>query len=110
MNEELNFAGAVVADWNNIDATECAEGITERVLWEGENGKRALVYEFKAGAVFPGVDVHEEAPEQVFVISGVFNDGRKDFHAGSFLHFPKGTSHAPKSESGCVLLVLYPEG
>tara|TARA_R110002072_G_scaffold234185_2_gene391727 strand:- start:18065 stop:18400 length:336 start_codon:yes stop_codon:yes gene_type:complete len=111
MSNELNFAGAVVADWNNIDATECAEGITERVLWEGENGKRASVFEFKAGAVYPGIiEVHEAGPEQVFVISGVFNDGREDFHAGSFLHLPKGTAHAPKSDAGCVLLVLYPEG
>lgn len=110
MDKELNFEGALATNWNNVDAMECADGITERVLWEGEKGKRALVYEFKAGAVFPGIDTHEAGPEQIYVISGVFNDGREDFHAGSFLHLPTGSSHAPKSESGCVLLVLYPEG
>lgn len=110
MGSELNFDGALVVNWNSIDATECAEGITERVLWEGEGGKRALVYEFKAGAVFPGIDVHESGPEQIYVISGAFSDGREEFQAGSFLHLPKDSAHAPKSDTGCVLLVLYPEG
>ncbi|RKZ71170.1 MAG: anti-sigma factor [Gammaproteobacteria bacterium] len=110
MNSELNFEGVMSSNWNNVEYIECADGITERVLWEGDNGKRAMVYEFSPGAVFPGVDVHESGPEQVYVISGVFNDGREDFPAGSFIHNPMGSAHAPKSESGCVLLVLYPEG
>lgn len=79
-------------------------------LWEGENGKRAEVYEFSPGAVYPDVDVHESELEQVYVISGVFSDGREDFPAGSFIHHPMGSSHAPQSASGCVLLVLFSEG
>jgi anti-sigma factor ChrR (cupin superfamily) len=110
METKMNFEGVMSSNWNNIEPTECADGITVRVLWEGENGKRAEVYEFSPGAVYPGVEVHESGPEQVYIISGVFNDGREDFHAGSFIHNPTGSAHAPKSESGCVLLVLYPEG
>lgn len=110
MANEMNFAGVISSNWNDIEATECADGITVRVLWEGDNGKRALVYEFAAGAVYPGIDVHEVGPEQVYVISGVFNDGREDFTAGSFTYNPKGSAHAPQTESGCVILVLHPEG
>ena len=110
MSEELNFEGVMSSNWKDLELTECADGITMGVLWEGENGKRAEVYEFSPGAVFPGLDVHESGPEQVYVISGVFSDGREDFPAGSFIHHPMGSSHAPQSAPGCVLLVLFPEG
>ncbi|MDT5269347.1 MAG: hypothetical protein QOH49_1533 [Acidobacteriota bacterium] len=55
-------------------------------------------------------DVHEPGPEEVFVVSGVFNDGVRDYPAGSFIHAPAGSSHVPQSRTGCVLFVFYPEG
>jgi len=110
MSEEMNFDGVLSSNWKGITPHECAPNITERVMWEGENGKRAIVYEFLPGSVFPGLDVHESGPEQIYIISGVFYDGKENHEEGSFIYFPKDTSHIPKSDSGCVLLVLYPEG
>lgn len=110
MSNSLNFDGVITANWKTAASTEVAEGIYERVLWRGDNGKRVIVFEFKAGATFPGIEVHEIGPEQIYVISGIFNDGREDFTAGSFIHNPIGSAHVPQSKHGCVVLVSYPEG
>lgn len=110
MSEKMNFDGVVSCNWQDIKAEEAAPGITLRVLWEGDNGKRVEVYEFAAGAVYPGLDVHEPGPEQVFIISGDFYDGKETFKAGDFIHNPAGSAHVPQSKNGCVLLVIFPEG
>lgn len=85
-------------------------GIRLRPLWEGENGAKAIVLEIDPGGRFGVLDVHEPGPEEVFVVSGVFNDGVRDYPAGTFIHNPAGSSHWPQSETGCVLFVFYPEG
>jgi len=106
----VNFTGVTSTNWQNIKGIEVATGIVERKIWAGNKGKRAVVYEFEAGAKFPGVDAHLTGPEQIFVISGVFNDGKNDHHAGSFINNPKGSAHIPQSEMGCIVLVTFPEG
>lgn len=110
MSDTLNFDGVKKVNWKDVEPVELLPGITERMLWEGENGKRAAVYEFASGAEFPGIDLHESGPEQIFVISGVFEGGKEDYREGDFIHQPKNSSHAPKSHTGCTLLVMYPEG
>lgn len=85
-------------------------GIRLRPLWKGANGRSAHVLEIDAGCRWEGLDVHEPGPEEVYVVSGVFNDGVRDYPAGTFIHNPAGSSHVPQSETGCVLFVFYPEG
>jgi len=110
MINEINFEGVTACNWKDIEAVEGAPGITVRNLWRGENNKRIDIYEFSPGAVYGSLDVHEAGPEQVFVLSGIFNDGREDHKTGTFLHHPKGSAHIPQSKAGCVLLVIFPEG
>jgi anti-sigma factor ChrR (cupin superfamily) len=43
--------------------------------------------------------------EEILVLEGVFSDDRGDYPAGTYLRNPPGTSHAPFSRDGCVLLV-----
>ena len=50
------------------------------------------------------------SPTRESAISGVFNDGVRDYSAGTFIHNPAGSSHVPQSETGCTLFVFYPEG
>lgn len=99
--------------WSSIErapAREIFKGIRLRTLWRGENGAKAQVLEMDAGSCWEGLDVHAPGPEEVFVVSGIFNDGARDYPAGSFIHAPAGSSHIPQSQTGCVLFVFYPEG
>jgi anti-sigma factor ChrR (cupin superfamily) len=89
---------------------ELFKGIRRRAIWNGEKGAHALVLEIDPGGCWEGLDLHEPGPEEVYVVSGVFNDGVRDYPAGTFIHNPAGTSHVPQSETGCVLFVFYPEG
>ena len=84
--------------------------IRVRTLWQSTDGATAQVVEIDAGAFGEGIDVHEPGPEEVYVVSGVFNDGESDYPAGSFIHNPVGSSHVPQSKTGCTLFVFYPEG
>ena len=110
MNNEVNYEGVTSANWKSIQGKEVAPNIFERVLWEGIAGRKAVVFEFKAGAKFPGVDFHQSGAEQIYVISGVFNDGKNDYSQGSFIHNPIGSAHIPQSKKGCVVLIIFPEG
>jgi anti-sigma factor ChrR (cupin superfamily) len=110
MDQIMNFDGVTTTNWKKQASKEVAAGIYERIVWQGEKGKRAVVYEFSSGAKFPGLDTHEIGPEQIYVISGTFNDGREDHEEGTFIHNPIGSSHVPQSKEGCVVLVTYPEG
>ncbi len=99
--------------WAGVESSpprELFPGIRLRTLWRGENGAKAQVLEMDAGACWEGLDVHDPGPEEVFVVSGVFNDGVRDYPAGSFIHSPAGSSHVPQTRTGCVLFVFYPEG
>lgn len=85
-------------------------GIRVANLWKGGSGAHAQRVEIDAGASFPELDRHDAGPEEVYVVSGVFNDGERDYPAGTFIHNPKGSSHVPQSRTGCVLFLFYPEG
>ena len=84
--------------------------IRVRTLWQAGNGAAAQVVDIDPGACWEGIDVHEPGPEEVYVVSGVFNDGIRDYPAGTFIHNPTGSSHVPQSTTGCRLFVFYPEG
>lgn len=109
----MNLEGVLSIHWRNVPATmpyPGVPGIRKRDLWKGANGAKALILEIDAGAKFPELDEHKPGPEEVFVVSGVFNDGVQDHPAGSFVHHPAGSSHIPQSKEGCVLFVFFPEG
>ena len=99
--------------WSNIKSAPVKElfnGIRLYPLWKGENGASAHVLEIDPGSCWEGFDVHKPGPEEVYVVSGVLNDGVRDYPAGSFIHNPAGSSHVPQSTEGCTLFVFYPEG
>jgi hypothetical protein len=89
--------------------TSLGQGIRVRTLWH-EGVKRALEVEIDAGAQWPDLDHHVPGPEEVYVLSGEFDDGRNVYRQGTFLHHPAGSSHTPRSTEGCRLFVFYPEG
>jgi hypothetical protein len=101
--------GVVSARPEDAPVRSPGHGVRVRTLWQ--NGiRRALQVEIDAGAQWPGIDYHVPGPEEVLVVSGDYDDGVGVYGAGTFLHHPAGSSHSPRSEKGCVLLVYYPEG
>ena len=101
-------------EWTDIAKAPVKEkfggSVRVRTLWQGNNGATAQVVEFDPGACWEGIDVHEPGPEEIYVVSGVFNDGVRDYPSGSFIHNPTGSSHVPQSATGCTIFVFYPEG
>jgi anti-sigma factor ChrR (cupin superfamily) len=99
--------------WSSVEDAPVHElfpGIRARPLWQGDNGAKAYVLEMDPNTRWQGVDVHGPGPEEVFVISGVFNDGVRDYPAGSFIHAAAGSSHVPQTTTGCTLFLFYPQG
>lgn len=94
----------------NASVRDVFPGIRARPLWSGDNGAAAHVLEMDPGTRWEGADVHEPGPEEVYVISGTFNDGARDYPEGSFIHAPAGSWHIPQTITGCTLFVFYPEG
>ena len=71
-----------------------SKGISVRPLWQGESSAQAMVVEIAPGAKWDGIDAHDNNSEEVFVVSGVFNDGVRGSPA-SCLH-PQPASHPGK--------------
>lgn len=111
MNAEIlaqsGYTWATVVD---APSRELFPGIRIRRLWKGADGAHAHVLEMAPGTSWPVRDVHEPGPEEVYVLTGTFNDGARDYPAGTFIHAPAGSWHIPASRTGCTLFLFYPEG
>ena len=97
--------------WKRVEDSSpqrVSEGISVCSLWQGESSSQAVVVEIAPGAKWDGIDSHDDNSEEVFVISGIFNDGVRDYPAGTFIHHPVGSSHVPQSATGCRLFIFYP--
>lgn len=98
--------------WKSLEDSplqKVSDGISVRQLWHGEQGGQAIFVEILPGAQWEGVDFHEDNSEEVFVVSGTFNDGIRDYSPGTFIHHPVGSSHIPQSITGCTLFIFYPK-
>ena len=95
--------------WIDKEPNELFEGIYARLLWQ-EGNRKAFYVDIAPGAKWVGEDKHINGPEELFVISGVFNDGVRDYPAGTFVHNPVGSSHVPQSTVGCTAFFFYPDG
>ena len=70
---------------------------------EAERGHATSIVRYDAGAKFPK---HEHPQgEEILVLEGTFSDETGDYPAGSYLRNPEGSSHAPFSKDGCIILV-----
>jgi anti-sigma factor ChrR (cupin superfamily) len=101
------YAWSSVAD---ASTRELFPGIRLRPLWVGADGAKAFVLEMDPHTGWPRRDVHEPGAEEVYVISGTFNDGARDYPEGTFIHAPAGSWHVPQTTTGCRLFLFYPRG
>ena len=108
--------GFIEASVDEAERVEVGDGITVHRLYRSgpeATARRALLVRFAPGAQWPGDDVHEPGPEDVFVVSGTFHGlaGEGSVHGpGAFLHCAAGTRHSPSTPTGGDLYVHYPEG
>ncbi|MCX7552540.1 cupin domain-containing protein [Marinicella sp. S1101] len=103
----------------NMDFTQRLVMETEQMQWsaspsptvfrkrlaraEAEQGHATSIVKYEPGATFK--THHHPKGEEILVLDGVFSDEHGDYPAGTYLRNPDGTSHAPFSKKGCVLLV-----
>jgi hypothetical protein len=81
------------------------QGVDRRPLDRvGDEVARATtIVRYAPGSAFSS-HVHTGGEEFV-VIEGVFQDEHGDFPTGSYIRNPPGSSHTPRSDNGCVILV-----
>jgi quercetin dioxygenase-like cupin family protein len=100
----------------DVATVEVGPGVTLQRLWRHgpqATAPRAVVLDFAPGSSWPGVDVHQPGPEEVYVVSGRFlglAGPGSDHQAGDFVHCEIGSEHAPSSQTGGRLFVFYPQG
>lgn len=102
----LDFQQRVVINTSEQDWIDSPSAGVKRKLLEreeAERGRATSIVEYKPGASF---NTHSHPlGEEILVLSGVFSDEDGDYPAGTYLRNPPGSSHAPFSKEGCVLLV-----
>ncbi|MBD5772759.1 cupin domain-containing protein [Marinomonas sp. SM2066] len=102
----MDFSQTVFVNTNQIDWIDSPmSGVYRKPLAreEKERGHATSLVRYDAGSVFR---THPHPlGEEILVLDGVFSDEQGDFQAGSYFRNPPGSSHAPHSIDGCLLLV-----
>lgn len=87
---------------DEVLAVEVGPGCIRRDLPAG-CAARVWIVEMEPGAQWPYEDVHDEAGEQVFVLSGELIEGDRRFGPGTYLNFGPHSRHQPWTEIGVRL-------
>ncbi len=80
-------------------------GVERRLLDRvgGEVARATSLVRYAPASTFPA---HEHTlGEEFLVLSGVFSDEHGDYSAGTYIRNPPGSRHAPRTASGCIILV-----
>lgn len=106
MKLHADLSQRAVVNTHTLDWTPSPTPGIERKLIErdGEEVARATsIVRYAPGSVFP--EHAHSGGEEILVLEGVFEDETGAYPAGSYLKNPVGTQHAPRSKTGCTLLV-----
>ncbi|WP_230969763.1 cupin domain-containing protein [Nitrogeniibacter aestuarii] len=108
MNMKLNddMTGRVIVDTVSTPWVESpTPGVRRRMLARhgGEQGLATSIVRYDPGARFPE-HAHPEG-EEIYVLSGCFEDEHGRYPAGTYLRNPHGSTHTPFSQTGCDLFV-----
>jgi quercetin dioxygenase-like cupin family protein len=104
LNDDLTRRAAVHAprmDWTPSPVA----GVDRRMLFRiGEEKARATsIVRYAANSHFHRHD--HPGGEEILVLEGAFRDEQGVYPPGAYLRNPPGSSHAPGSDKGCLLLV-----
>ena len=102
----MDFSRSVVIDTNRMEwEASPMPGVWRKPLAReaAEHGHTSSVVRYDPGSSF-SPHQHPQG-EEILVLEGVFSDEHGDYPAGTYLRNPPGSSHSPRSDPGCVLLV-----
>ncbi|NLQ19148.1 anti-sigma factor [Marinomonas sp. M1K-6] len=102
----MDFTQPLFIDTNKVNwVVSPMPGVYRKPLAreEAERGHATSLVRYDAGSVFRPHP--HPLGEEILVLQGVFSDEQGDFSAGSYFRNPPGSSHAPYSVEGCLLLV-----
>lgn len=102
----MDFSRLVYVDTNATEwVSSPLPGVDRKPLAreEAERGHATSVVRYSAGSIFRPHP--HPLGEEILVLDGVFSDESGDYHKGSYFRHPPGSSHAPYSKQGCLLLV-----
>jgi quercetin dioxygenase-like cupin family protein len=91
-----------VVQIDDIAPVEVVAGITRRRLTHTEYARGWLI-DFAPGTEWPEVDVHA-TEERYYVVSGEVIEGEERHGPGSYVVFPPGSRHRPRTETGARML------
>ena len=106
MNINADYSQRVVINHHELPWIASPESGVERRMLErqgDELAKATSIVRYKPGSKFQA-HLHELG-EEILVLDGTFSDEAGNYCAGTYIMNPPGSSHAPFSESGCVLFV-----
>lgn len=101
-----DFETVEMVDTTQIDWIASPAGGVERKPLDrigGEVARATSLVRYAPGSNFP-THTHSGG-EEFLVVEGIFSDENGDFGPGTYVRNPVGTSHAPGSRDGCVILV-----
>ncbi|MFP6561970.1 cupin domain-containing protein [Paraburkholderia sp. B3] len=82
------------------------QGGVERMMLDRLGGERARATSIVRYAPASRFSLHEHpGGEEIFVLSGVFSEGRDHYPSGWYLRNPPGSSHQPYSLDGAIIFV-----
>ena len=106
MNLNDDYQQRVVLNHNELSWVASPEAGVQRRLLDrcGDEVARATsIVRYEPGARF--TEHRHDFGEEILVLEGVFSDETGDYPAGTYIMNPPGSSHAPFSETGCLLFV-----
>jgi anti-sigma factor ChrR (cupin superfamily) len=101
-----NYGQRVVINHHDLAWVASPQAGVERRMLDrigDEVAKATSIVRYLPGSKF--VSHAHEFGEEILVLEGVFSDENGDYPAGTYVMNPPGSSHAPHSDSGCVLFV-----
>jgi anti-sigma factor ChrR (cupin superfamily) len=108
MDELINadFTQRIVVATNDLPWTPSPQAGVERRFLDrvgGEVARATSLVRYAPHSVFPS---HSHGlGEEFLVLEGVFSDEHGDYPSGTYVRNPPGSSHAPRTEPGCTILV-----
>lgn len=108
MHLNADYSQRIVLNHHDLSWAASSRPGLERRMLDGmgdELANATSIVRYQPGAGFEAQ--RHEFGEEMLVLDGVFSDESGDYPSGTYIMNPPGSSHAPRSDSGCLLFVKH---